>query len=61
MVGELEIIGSLKIGDKERATRLEVLKKLAYNHEILTLKEVLTQYASFVSKVEKGKFKWGNK
>ena len=32
-----------------------------YKYEVMSLKDVLAQYASFVSKVEKGKFKWGSK
>ena len=34
---------------------------LAYRHEMLPLKHILAQYAYFLRKVEKGKFKWGSK
>ena len=44
----------------ERKTRLEILKKLAHKHEYLSREDILNQYASFVSKVEKGKYKWGS-
>ena len=33
---------------------------LAYKHEHLSREEVLNQYASFVKKVKKGKYKWGS-
>ena len=61
VAGELEIIGSPHTSSKEVYSRIELLKKLAYKHEVMSLKDVLVQYASFVSKVEKGKFKWGSK
>ena len=59
--GELEIIASPHISNKEMFSRIELLKKLSYKHEVLTLKDILAQYASFISKVEKGKSKWGSK
>ena len=58
MAGELEIITSEDISKHECNTRLEVLKKLAYKHEFLSKDEVINQYASFIKKVEKGKFRW---
>ena len=58
---ELEIIGSKHISNKEIFSRIELLKKLAYKHEVMTLKDILAQYVSFISKIEKGKFKWGSK
>ena len=38
-----------------------MLKKLAYKYEVLSLKDILVQYTGFISKVEKGKFKWGSR
>ena len=61
VAGELELITAKNTPDTERATRLQVLKTLAYKAEHLTLQETLNQYVSFVRKVEKGKFKWGSK
>ena len=61
VVGELEIISSKQISRKERFSRLELLKQLAYKSEVMTVRDILSQYASFVSKVETGKFKWGSK
>ena len=61
VVGELEIIGSAHISRKEVYSRIKLLKKLAYKYEVMSLKDVLMQYVSFISKVEKGKFKWGSK
>ena len=61
LVAELEIIGSGKIGLKEKSTRIEVLKKLAYKKEFLPTSDVLAQYTSFLSKIEKGKYRWGSK
>ena len=46
---------------QEKFSRIELLKKLAYKHEDMSIKDVLTHYASFMSKVEKGKFKWGSR
>ena len=60
VAGELEIITS-DIPKAERETRLEVLKKLAYEAEHLNHSEVLSQYVSFVRKIERGKFKWGSR
>ena len=61
VAGEFEIVTSRHISVKEHKTRLEVLKRLAYKHESLPVKDILAQYASFLSKVEKGKYKWGSK
>ena len=61
VTGELEIVTSEHIGDKERNTRLQVLKKLAYSREFLPLPDILNQYACFISKIEKGKYRWGSK
>ena len=61
VAGELEIISSQQISKKEMYSRLELLKQLGYKYEVMSLRDVLAQYASFVSKVEKGKFKWGSK
>ena len=60
VAGELEIITSRHISHKEKQTRLEVLKKLAYKSEFLNLQDVIAQYVNFLQEVEKGKFKWGN-
>ena len=60
VAGELETILHTKTGSKERNTRLKLLRILAYKYEHLSLKEILEQYASFISKVEKGKFSWGS-
>ena len=61
VAGELEIVSDSKIKIKEKETRLELLKKLAYKKEHLSMEEIVNQYANFVWKVEKGKFKWGSK
>ena len=61
VAGELEIILSNDISNKERDTRLKILRSLAYKHEFLSREEILKQYANFVKKVEKGKFRWGSK
>ena len=61
VAGELEIISSRKISEKEKSSRIELLKILAYRHQVIPLNEVLTQYAGFLSKIEKGKYKWGSK
>ena len=60
VAGELEIITDKRIPKIERDTRLEILKMLAYKHEYLSREEVLNQYASFIRKIEKGKFRWGS-
>ena len=60
MAGELEIILDKGIDKIEKQTRLQVLRTLAYKHEYLSREEVLNQYASFVCKMEKGKFRWGS-
>ena len=59
--GELEIITHPRIGVKEKETRLEVLKKLAYKAEYLSREDIIKQYANFIQKIERGKFKWGSK
>ena len=41
VAGELEIITARGTSDKEKKTRLEILKKLAYKHEHLPREEVL--------------------
>ena len=37
------------------------MKKLAYNREFLPLPDILNQYTCFISKIEKGKYRWGSK
>ena len=59
VVGELEIALDTNTSKTECNSRLKVLRMLAYKHEYLSREEVLNQYASFIRKVEKGKFKWG--
>ena len=61
VAGELEIISDPKVKEKEKYTRIEILKKLAYKSEYISQDEVMNQYTSFINKVEKGKFKWGSK
>ena len=61
VAGELEIISSNSISSKEQFSRMQVLKKLAYKAEFLPLSDILSQYANFLQKVEKGKFKWGSR
>ena len=61
VAGELEIIMDPLIKPKERETRLELLRQLAYKHEYLTRTEIINQYKGFISRVEKGKYKWGSK
>ena len=60
VAGELEIISSGKISSKEKFSRIELLKILAYRHEVIPVSLVLTHYAGFLSKIEKGKYKWGS-
>ena len=60
-MGELEIISGDAISEKERFSRIEVLKKLSYKLEHLPREEILKQYSNFVQKIEKGHFKWGSK
>ena len=61
VAGELEIVSSELISDKEKWSRIEMLKRLAYRSEVLPVKETLDLYSSFLRKVEKGKFRWGSK
>ena len=61
VAGELEILTNFKISKKERFTRLEVLKKLAYKAEHLPQEEITRLYSNFINKVERGVFKWGSK
>ena len=60
VAGELEIVLSGEISKSEINTRLEVLKSLAYKHEYLPRREIMSQYSKFMRKVEKGKYKWGS-
>ena len=60
VAGELEIVLHKKTSKKERQTRLQLLRVLAYKHQNLSLEEILDQYASFIRKVERGKYQWGN-
>ena len=61
VAGELEIILDPRIKIKEKETRLELLRHLAYKHEYLSRAEIMNQYKGFISKVEKGRYKWGSK
>ena len=61
VAGELEIISDSSIKIKERETRIEVLKALAYKREYLSETETVKQYAGFMNKIEWGKFKWGSR
>ena len=57
----MEIINSNKISEKERWSRIELIKKLAYKCEVLLQADIIAQYANFIHKVEKGEFRWGSK
>ena len=61
VAGELEIISDSSISKKERDTRIEVLKSLAYKHEYLSRPAILEAYTGFLKRIEKGKFRWGSK
>ena len=61
VAGELEIIDSQDVTEKEKKTRIKLLKLLAYKQEVLSKDEILNQYANFVRRVEKGKYRWGSK
>ena len=60
VAGEMEIILS-KASPQEKWTRLNLMKHLAYKSIFLENKCILSQYATFLGKVEKGRFKWGSK
>ena len=57
VAGEIEIILGYDVTYKEKFSRLEVLKSLAYNMEELRSQNAVALYR----KIEKGKFKWGSK
>ena len=61
VAGELEIILDPRVKRKERDTRLELLRQLAYKHEYMSRAEVMNQYKGFMSKIEKGRYKWGSR
>ena len=61
VAGELEIIGNKGVPKNERDTRIKVMKKLAYKAEYLPNEEIIKQYANFVHKVERGKYRWGSR
>ena len=60
VAGELEIITDPQTRSKEKESRLELLKMLAYKHEYLSRLEVLNQYKGFINRIERGKAKWGS-
>ena len=61
VAGELEIISDHSTSEKEKFTRMEVLKKLSYKAEYLSNTDILRLYSKFIQKIEKGKFRWGSR
>ena len=49
------------VSEKEKYSRMEVPKSLAYSLDNLGAKQAAALYGNFIRKIEKGKFKWGSK
>ncbi|CAG2201812.1 unnamed protein product [Mytilus edulis] len=56
--GELEIITSKSISEKERSGRLNLLKKITYYSNIYSWKGLLSFYAAWLRKIELGQKSW---
>ncbi|CAC5373238.1 unnamed protein product [Mytilus coruscus] len=56
--GELEIITSKNISEKERSGRLNLLKKITYYSNIYSWKGLLSFYAAWLRKIELGQRSW---
>lgn len=56
--GELEIITSKNISEKERSGRLNLLKKITYYSNIYSWKGLLSFYAAWLRKIELGQKSW---
>ncbi|CAC5406793.1 unnamed protein product [Mytilus coruscus] len=56
--GELEIITSKNISEKERSGRLNMLKKITYYSNIYSWKGLLSFYAAWSRKIELGQKSW---
>jgi hypothetical protein len=60
VTGELEIISSKNIGDKEKKARVALLKKIVYYSSVYHWKALLELYAAFVRQIESGQRSWFN-
>ena len=58
VAGELEIISSQNIGDKEKKARVALLKKIVYYSSVYHWKALLEFYAAFVRQIESGQRSW---
>ena len=58
VAGELEIILTKKISDRERKARLAVLRTLSYHAEYLGLQDIKDQYCATMRKIETRQCKW---
>ena len=56
-MGELEILMGCSVSEKEKYSRMEVPKSLAYSLDNLGAKQAAALYGNFIRKIEKGKFK----
>ena len=60
VAGELEIISSKNIGDKEKKARVALLKQIVYYSSVYHWKALLEFYAAFVRQIESGQRSWGD-
>jgi hypothetical protein len=56
--GELEIISSKNIGNKEKKARVALLNKIVYYSSVYHWKALLELYAAFVRQIESGQRSW---
>lgn len=60
VAGELEIISSKTIRDKEKKARVALLTKIVYYSSVYHWKALLEFYAAFVRQIESGQRSWGD-
>ena len=58
--GELEIIMKKTMKQREKETRLHILKKLAYLAESTSSDKLRLLYSAFMTALERGEIEWGN-
>ena len=58
VAGELEIVLG-RSGTKEKWSRLNMLRQLAYKAQFLPHRTIIDTYVAFLRKFEKGKVQWG--
>ncbi len=60
VAGELEAVMSCDISEKQKHSRLELLKTIIYYQRVYYWKSIVKMYSAIVRKIESGRANWGS-